>query len=204
VPDGGHDQADVALVESGDGVAQTHGMPACEACGDAKHALLPARGRQVAAVEGGDHGVPVDPGHRGAVAEARPGVDVTGEVVTTKVDAVADDEVGSGFARVQARAAESVTPDSSGVVSFEDPPGISGDGTPSGGKYQADGVMTFHQGGTGASSWLETCTLPDSDSAACKACSPGCSTRCPNPASATATRPPTPCPGRRATSTPPP
>jgi hypothetical protein len=35
-------------------------------------------------------------------------------------------------------AAESVTPDSSGVVSFQDPPGISGDGTPSGGKYQAD------------------------------------------------------------------
>jgi serine/threonine protein kinase len=66
-------------------------------------------------------------------------------------------------------AAESVTPDSSGVVSFDDPPGINGDGTPSGGKYQADGVMTFHQGGAGASSWLETCTLPDSDSAACTA-----------------------------------
>jgi hypothetical protein len=66
-------------------------------------------------------------------------------------------------------AAESVTPDSSGVVSFQDPPGISGDGTPSGGKYQADGVMTFHQGGAGATSWLVTCTLPSSDSAACTA-----------------------------------
>jgi hypothetical protein len=63
-------------------------------------------------------------------------------------------------------AAESVTSDSSGVVSFDDPPGISGDGTPSGGKYQADGVMTF-QGGAGTPSWLETCTLPDSDSATC-------------------------------------
>jgi hypothetical protein len=29
--------------------------------------------------------------------------------------------------------------------------------------------MTFHQGGAGATSWLVTCTLPSSDSAACTA-----------------------------------
>jgi peptide/nickel transport system substrate-binding protein len=66
-------------------------------------------------------------------------------------------------------AAESVTSIGSGLVSFEDPPGVSGDGTPSGGKYPANGVMTFYQGGAVASSWLETCTLPDSERAECTA-----------------------------------
>jgi len=64
--------------------------------------------------------------------------------------------------------AETVTPISGGIVAFEDPPGVHGDGMPSGGKYPANGVMTYHPGAADGS-WLETCTLPDSDKTECTA-----------------------------------
>ena len=60
---------------------------------------LRSRGRQVPAVEGGDHGVPVDPGRQGAVADARLGVDVAGEVVAAEIDAVTDNQVRPSFVR---------------------------------------------------------------------------------------------------------
>jgi hypothetical protein len=63
-------------------------------------------------------------------------------------------------------AAEIVTTLSSGIVSFEDPPGIHGDAMPSGGRYPANAVMTYHPGAQDGS-WLDTCTLPSSDRAEC-------------------------------------
>lgn len=65
-------------------------------------------------------------------------------------------------------AAEAVTAIGSGIVGFEDPPGVHGDGMPSGGQYPANGVMTYHPNAPDGS-WLETCTLPDSDKAECTA-----------------------------------
>jgi hypothetical protein len=62
--------------------------------------------------------------------------------------------------------AEAVWDYSSTVEFFEDPPGVAGDGVPSGGTYPANGLMTFiptsHNG-----SWTETCTLPQAQHAAC-------------------------------------
>jgi hypothetical protein len=65
-------------------------------------------------------------------------------------------------------AAETVTTVSSGIVAFEDPPGVHGDAMPSGGRYPANAVMTYHPGAPDGS-WLETCTLPSSDRAECTA-----------------------------------
>jgi len=65
-------------------------------------------------------------------------------------------------------AAEKVTTISPGIAGFEDPPGTTGDGVPSGGRYPADGVMSYHAHAA-AGSWLETCTLPGSDTAECAA-----------------------------------
>ncbi len=65
-------------------------------------------------------------------------------------------------------AAEKVTPIGPGIMGFQDPPGTTGDGLPSGGRYPANGVLTYHPHAA-AGSWLETCTLPGSDTAACTA-----------------------------------
>jgi hypothetical protein len=65
-------------------------------------------------------------------------------------------------------AAEMVTAIGPGIAGFEDPPGTSGDGVPSGGRYPANGVMTYHPHAA-AGSWQETCTLPGSDMAECTA-----------------------------------
>jgi len=55
-----------------------------------------------------------------------------------------------------------------GVVVFEDPPGVTGDGNPSGGKYSANGVMTYYSKSDNGS-WIDTCTLPEEEKALCKA-----------------------------------
>jgi hypothetical protein len=55
-----------------------------------------------------------------------------------------------------------------GVVGFQDPPGVSGDGLPSGGQGPANGVMTYYPGNPNGS-WLETCTLPSSQKDVCTA-----------------------------------
>jgi len=64
--------------------------------------------------------------------------------------------------------AESVEQLGGGVVGFEDPPGVAGDGNPSGGPYPANGVMTYYSGDQNGS-WMETCTLPSAEKALCTA-----------------------------------
>lgn len=64
--------------------------------------------------------------------------------------------------------AENVDRLSAGVVAFEDPPGVVGDGLPSGGSYSANGVMTYYPGNP-SGSWLETCTLPSDQKDLCTA-----------------------------------
>jgi hypothetical protein len=67
-------------------------------------------------------------------------------------------------------AGESVETIGDGIVGFLDPPGVKGSGAGSGGTYPANGVATFHGGGNGdEASYIETCTLPDSDHALCTA-----------------------------------
>ena len=63
-------------------------------------------------------------------------------------------------------AAETVVPIAAGIMAFEDPPGVKGDGQPSGGKYAAHGVMTYHPSAPDGS-WQETCTLPSSEKDVC-------------------------------------
>jgi hypothetical protein len=65
-------------------------------------------------------------------------------------------------------AAELVARIGAGIVTFEDPPGVKGDGLPSGGLYPANGVMTYHPRAPDGS-WRETCTLPGSDKDECTA-----------------------------------
>jgi hypothetical protein len=65
-------------------------------------------------------------------------------------------------------AAEKVTTVGAGIKQFEDPARTRGTGVPSGGRYPANGVMTYHPGAP-AGSWMETCTLPASDGPACTA-----------------------------------
>lgn len=58
------------------------------------------------------------------------------------------------------------------AVGFVDPPGIKGDGQPSGGAYYARGVLLYAWGGparVGYGASILTCTLPGSDSDLCAA-----------------------------------
>jgi hypothetical protein len=69
----------------------------------------------------------------------------------------------------QARpAAETVSQIGAGIMGFADPPGTSGDGMPSGGADPANGVLTYYPRAADGS-WLETCTLPGTDTAECTA-----------------------------------
>jgi hypothetical protein len=63
-------------------------------------------------------------------------------------------------------AAETLLAYDGGIVSFDDPPGVRGDGLPSGGRYPARSVLTYHPGAPDGS-WRETCTLPASYQADC-------------------------------------
>jgi hypothetical protein len=63
-------------------------------------------------------------------------------------------------------ATEAVEQISPGVLGFLDPPGVAGDGVPSGGPYPANGVMTYYSGDE-SGSWLDTCTLPTSEHQLC-------------------------------------
>jgi hypothetical protein len=69
---------------------------------------------------------------------------------------------------------EEVTRLAPNIVAFEDPPGFAGNADPSGGAYPANAVMTYthHPAGSSGnfwSSWLETCTLPNSQHTVCTA-----------------------------------
>jgi hypothetical protein len=65
--------------------------------------------------------------------------------------------------------AETVVAIATGIVTFEDPPGVKGDGRPSGGQYPAHGVMTYHPSAQDYGSWQETCALPASEMNICTA-----------------------------------
>jgi hypothetical protein len=67
-----------------------------------------------------------------------------------------------------APASESITQLTKSVVEFTDPPGVHGDGNPSGGAYAARGAMTFSSGQL-VTSWMETCLLPPSQQSLCTA-----------------------------------
>jgi hypothetical protein len=67
-------------------------------------------------------------------------------------------------------AGESVDPVGSGIVGFLDPPGVRGSGAGSGGEFPANGVVTYHPSASGSEpSYIETCTLPDSQHPLCTA-----------------------------------
>lgn len=80
--------------------------------------------------------------------------------------AVAQQANTSGPCQTNRPLLELVSPIASGIVAFQDPPGVTGDGSPSGGEYPANGVMTYHPNRM-PGSWTETCTLPESDKALC-------------------------------------
>jgi Caspase domain/Domain of unknown function (DUF4850) len=63
-------------------------------------------------------------------------------------------------------AAETRVAIAAGIVAFEDPPRVKGDGRPSGGQYPANGVMTYHPSAPDGS-WQVTCTLPSSEKDFC-------------------------------------
>ncbi len=63
---------------------------------------------------------------------------------------------------------EVVTKNSSHLIEFTDPPGTSGDATPSGGAYPAMGVMTYFDDFKSDGSWTETCVLPAMEKSMCK------------------------------------
>lgn len=64
---------------------------------------------------------------------------------------------------------QSVVQLSATAVAFSDPPGVKGEGVPSGGPYTANGVMTYVNLTNAAPSYLDTCTLPASQHALCTA-----------------------------------
>jgi hypothetical protein len=53
-----------------------------------------------------------------------------------------------------------------GLVAFNDPPGVAGDGIPSGGQNPANGAMTYYSADQNGS-WLETSTLPAAEKDLC-------------------------------------
>jgi hypothetical protein len=65
-------------------------------------------------------------------------------------------------------AAETETQVSAGVMAFADPAGVTGDGNPSGGRYPANGGITYYSGNQDGS-WVETCTMPAASKDLCTA-----------------------------------
>jgi hypothetical protein len=63
---------------------------------------------------------------------------------------------------------ETVDSINNNVVDFEDPAGIEGSGEPSGGRYPANGVMTYSPTNE-PGFYLDTCTLPQAEHATCTA-----------------------------------
>lgn len=72
-------------------------------------------------------------------------------------------QFGGTCSRPPAEAVQQISP---GIVSFEDPPALTGDGIPSGGQNPGNGVMTYYPNNQNGS-WLETCTLPTSEKGLC-------------------------------------
>jgi hypothetical protein len=67
-------------------------------------------------------------------------------------------------------ASESLDQISSSAVAFEDPAGMAGTGSPSGGENPANGVITYSASADeGPGSYIGTCTLPPDEHDACTA-----------------------------------
>jgi hypothetical protein len=66
-------------------------------------------------------------------------------------------------------AQETVDQPASDEAGFEDPPGVAGDGIPSGGQDPANGVLLYLPRQNGASASLATCTLPAAKHVVCTA-----------------------------------
>jgi hypothetical protein len=65
-----------------------------------------------------------------------------------------------------APAGEQITRINADLVAYEDPSGVAGLGTPSGGRYPANSVQTYYPGND-LGSWSETCTLPPAERQLC-------------------------------------
>jgi hypothetical protein len=78
------------------------GWPTARLAANAHDALLPARCGQATTVERGDDRVPVDPRHRGAVADAGSGLDVADEILAAEEGAVADNQARCGLVGMDA------------------------------------------------------------------------------------------------------
>jgi hypothetical protein len=72
-------------------------------------------------------------------------------------------QFGGTCSRPPAEAVQQISP---GIVNFQDPPAVTGDGIPSGGQNPGNGVMTYYPGNQ-SGSWLETCTLPTTQKELC-------------------------------------
>jgi hypothetical protein len=96
VPDRGDEPGGVVVVESGDCVAEVDGDASGEAGSELGNASFAAGAGDAAAGPGGDGGVPVNGGHRGAVAGAVLD-EPAGEVVAVQEGAVVSEEGDAGF-----------------------------------------------------------------------------------------------------------
>jgi len=101
--DGGYHQVDVVMVEPGEGVAEIHRDSVGKAGRKSQDSLFTSGTGQVAGVERGDGGRPVDHGHFGdAVGDAGAEVDESlGEAVAAQEVSVVDEEIGGGFEAVE-------------------------------------------------------------------------------------------------------
>jgi hypothetical protein len=94
----------------------------------------------------------------------------TTPVFTAAANQCAIDYAGTPSACPGPYAGESIDPIGDGIVGFLDPAGVKGSGAGSGGAYPANGVVTYHPGSDGSQpSYIETCTLPDSQHSLCTA-----------------------------------
>jgi hypothetical protein len=91
-------------------------------------------------------------------------VQAAGQACPLFADAATAYENDLGRACHSRPSSESVQPIGVGVVGFEDPPGVQGDGIPSGGQAPANGVVTYHPT---LASYLATCTLPADEHLVC-------------------------------------
>jgi hypothetical protein len=99
--DGSEKQVVVAVVESGDGVAEADGGACGEAGCELEDAPFASGAWEASAVQSGGGGLPVDGGHGGADAGAV-GDEPGGEVVAVQERAVGDEEFGACFDWVKA------------------------------------------------------------------------------------------------------
>src|ERR1700686_2506358 len=123
-PGGMGDRADgearVAAVDADQGVVEADRGSAGDAGGQEEHPAFPSAGGELAGVQGGDGGFPVDAGEQGdAVADAGADLDeLAGEVVAVQPAAAVDEQAGAGFEGMDAAGA--------GAQRVAEPAGVQG------------------------------------------------------------------------------